>query len=276
MENKEYFHSALLDSLEKHLALREQGQKVGMLSVFKDLETHDLKEVQLSASLLTKMVQNSILSLCFSDGQNEAVDTNKRITILEVTGLDLPSDANTKKEDFEANQYNLNTQLKKALIDKKYTIIHEEMTDWPAELRENPCKVLTADLLNDSNMFRNRVKLQFTNCQKKVVSETKGNSLYKEYDLGFEDALNLSLKTIPTSSPNPNLFVADLKSSIKEEIPRPIDLKEVKEIKNEEKAGMTHTHGFNIATHGTFWNSGLRGYIEKYVGTGRYYLITEA
>ena len=139
-----------------------------------------------------------------------------------------------KFKDFEANQYNLNTQLKKALIDKKYTIIHEEMTDWPAELRENPCKVLTADLLNDSNMFRNRVKLQFTNCQKKVVSETKGNSLYKEYDLGFEDALNLSLKTIPTSSPNPNLFVADLKSSIKKEIPRPIDLKEVKEIKNEE------------------------------------------
>ena len=39
---------------------------------------------------------------------------------------------------------------------------------------------------------------------------------------------------------------------------------------------MTHTHGFNIATHGTFWNSGLRGYIEKYVGTGRYYLITES
>ncbi len=139
-----------------------------------------------------------------------------------------------KFKDFETNKYNLNTQLKKALINKKYTVIHEEMTDWPAELRENPCKVLTAELLNDSNMFRNRVKLQFTNCQKKVVSETKGNSLYKEYDLGFEDALNLSLKTIPTSSPNPNLFVADLKSSIKEEIPRPIDLKEVKEIKNEE------------------------------------------
>ena len=104
LKDKEYFHSALLDSLEKHLALREQGHKVGMLSVFKDLEKHDLKEVQLSASLLTKMVQNSILSLCFSDGQNQAVDTDKRITILEVTGLDLPTDANTKKEDLEANQ----------------------------------------------------------------------------------------------------------------------------------------------------------------------------
>lgn len=141
-----------------------------------------------------------------------------------------------KFKDFEANQYNLNTQLKKALIDKKYTIIHEEMTDWPAELRENPCKVLTADLLNDSNMFRNRVKLQFTNCQKKVVSETKGNSLYKEYDLGFEDALNLSLKTIPTSSPNPNLFVSNIKENVKEQPAKPIDVKEIKEIVTEAPA----------------------------------------
>ena len=141
-----------------------------------------------------------------------------------------------KFKDFESNQYNLNTQLKKALIDKKYTIIHEEMTDWPAELRENPCKVLTADLLNDSNMFRNRVKLQFTNCQKKVVSETKGNSLYKEYDLGFEDALNLSLKTIPTSSPNPNLFVSYIKENVKEQPAKPIDVKEIKEIVTEAPA----------------------------------------
>lgn len=35
----------------------------------------------------------------------------------------------------------------------------------------------------------------------------------------------------------------------------------LKEIKNEEKAGMTHTHGFNIATLGTL-NSGLRGYTK--------------
>jgi hypothetical protein len=41
------------------------------------------------------------------------------------------------------------------------------MTNWPSELRENPCKVLNADLLNDSNMFRNRVKLQFSIARKK-------------------------------------------------------------------------------------------------------------
>lgn len=49
----------------------------------------------------------------------------------------------------------------------------------------------------------------------------------------------------------------------------------LKEIKKEEKAGMLHTHGFNIGSHGTSWNAGSHGYIEKYVGAGRYYLLTE-
>lgn len=34
----------------------------------------------------------------------------------------------------------------------------------------------------------------------------------------------------------------------------------LKDIKNEEKAGITRTHGFNIGTHGTSWNSGSNGY----------------
>ncbi len=48
-----------------------------------------------------------------------------------------------------------------------------------------------------------------------------------------------------------------------------------REIKTEEKLGITHIHGFNIGTHSTSWNSGSRGYIQKYIGAGRYYLITE-
>lgn len=48
-----------------------------------------------------------------------------------------------------------------------------------------------------------------------------------------------------------------------------------KEIKTEEKSKITQIHGFNIGTHSTSWNSGSRGYIQKYLGAGRYYLITE-
>lgn len=46
-------------------------------------------------------------------------------------------------------------------------------------------------------------------------------------------------------------------------------------IKTEEKAGISHNHGFNIGTHSTSWNSGSRGYIQKYIASGRYYMITE-
>ena len=99
LRNKEEFHSAFLDSLDKHLALRERGEKVGMLTVFRDLEKHRSKAVRVSANLLVKMVQNSILSLCFSDGQNQAVDTDSRITVLEVTGLDLPTDEKDELSD---------------------------------------------------------------------------------------------------------------------------------------------------------------------------------
>ena len=113
-----------------------------------------------------------------------------------------------KFKDYETNQYNLNNLLKKALEGKKYKVIQEEMANWPSELRQNPCKVVNAELLNDSNMFRNRVKLQFSDCQKKVVSETKGNSMLKEFDLGFQDALAMSLKNIPNSQPKNNTILA--------------------------------------------------------------------
>lgn len=106
-----------------------------------------------------------------------------------------------KFKDFEANEYNLNTLLKKALEGKKYKVIQEELVNWPLELRQNPCKVLNADLINDSNMFRNRLKLQFSNCEKNVVFETKGTSMIKDFELGYQDAMNISLKNLQNSQP---------------------------------------------------------------------------
>ena len=106
-----------------------------------------------------------------------------------------------KFKDFKTNEYNLNTLLRKALEGKKYKVIQEELVNWPLELRQNPCKVLNADLLNDSNMFRNRVKLQFSNCDKNVVFETKGTSMIKDFELGYQDAMNISLKNLQNSQP---------------------------------------------------------------------------
>lgn len=49
-----------------------------------------------------------------------------------------------------------------------------------------------------------------------------------------------------------------------------------KEMMSEEKPDISHTHGFNLGTNSTSWNLGPRGYIRKYLGAGRYYLLTEA
>lgn len=106
-----------------------------------------------------------------------------------------------KFKDFEANEYNLNILLKKALEGKKYKVIQDDIVNWPLELRQNPCKVLNVDLLNDSNMFRNRVKLQFSNCEKNVIFETKGSSMIKDFELGYQDAMNISLKNLQNSQP---------------------------------------------------------------------------
>ena len=106
-----------------------------------------------------------------------------------------------KFKDFKTNEYNLNTLLKKSLEAKKYKVIQDDIVNWPLELRENPCKVLNAELLNDSNMFRNRVKLQFSNCEKNVIFETKGTSMIKDFELGYQDAMNISLKNLQNSQP---------------------------------------------------------------------------
>lgn len=106
-----------------------------------------------------------------------------------------------KFKDFKTNEYNLNNLLKKALEAKKYKVIQDDIVNWPLELRENPCKVLNADLLNDSNMFRNRVKLQFSNCEKNVIFETKGSSMIKDFELGYQDAMAISLKNLQNSQP---------------------------------------------------------------------------
>ena len=119
-----------------------------------------------------------------------------------------------KFKDFEANEYNLNTLLKKALEGKKYKVIQEELVNWPLELRQNPCKVLNADLINDSNMFRNRVKLQFSNCEKNVIFETKGSSMIKDFELGYQDAMNISLNNLQNSQPKEIEVLAKLTEKI--------------------------------------------------------------
>ncbi len=104
------------------------------------------------------------------------------------------------------NQYNLNKILALKLADKNYKIILEERENWSENL--NRCDILTADLLDDSNMFKNRVKLEFKDCNGKTLSSIPSTSNFKEFDAGFQDALIKSLASVPNSQNTGQTFAA--------------------------------------------------------------------
>ena len=91
LKQNEQFEKELLQMIEKYLILRENGEKVGTKNIMEALTKSETDRVRITAELLLEKMSNSTLSLCFSDGQNKAISMSKRISIIEVTGLELPT-----------------------------------------------------------------------------------------------------------------------------------------------------------------------------------------
>lgn len=106
-----------------------------------------------------------------------------------------------KFNDQDVNKYGLNDLLQLKLKQKKFTVITESKENWPAELLQNPCQILTADLLNTSNMFKNKLKVEFKNCNNKTIGSVDGISSIKEFEPGMREALEVAAKKIPASAP---------------------------------------------------------------------------
>lgn len=110
--------------------------------------------------------------------------------------ISIPSQFETFKEDF-----GLMGMVKNALKSKNYTVISSDKLQWPAEAKANPCGVLMADVVNDSGFLRNKVLLQFKDCNDKMISSVKGVSSIKEFKEGFQDALKQTFTSVSPSSP---------------------------------------------------------------------------
>lgn len=107
----------------------------------------------------------------------------------------------TKFETFKEN-FGLGEMLTKTLRSKNYTVIPSDKLQWPSEAQSNPCNVLMADIINDSGFLRNKVLVQFKDCNDKVVSSAKGASNIKEYKEGYQDALKQTFVSISPANPN--------------------------------------------------------------------------
>lgn len=122
----------------------------------------------------------------------------KAQTVSDYKYIVIPAEFN----DFKDNKaYGLSNLLEKSLKAKKYTVLSSTKNDWPSDALMNPCSILNTDLLNDKSMFRNKLILQFKDCSNKVIFTEKGNSMIKEFEPGFQDALKQTLVKIPVSNP---------------------------------------------------------------------------
>lgn len=117
--------------------------------------------------------------------------------------ISIPVKFETFKEDF-----GLADLLTKTLRSKNYTVIPSDKLRWPAEAQANPCNVLMADVVNDSGFLRNKVLLQFKDCNSKVISSAKGASNIKDFKEGYQDALKQTFVSVSPANPVNNPTVA--------------------------------------------------------------------
>lgn len=101
-----------------------------------------------------------------------------------------------KFADFEKNDYNLNSKLKMLLRKKNYVIIAEGVTEKPEDLQFNQCLATKVDIKELKDSFKNKLEVIFTNCNQKIVGTYQGVSKIKDFEEGFEEALQLATAQI--------------------------------------------------------------------------------
>ncbi|KUJ54715.1 hypothetical protein [Chryseobacterium aquaticum] len=136
-----------------------------------------------------KKLSTIIAAICFTFSYAQKVSDYKYVALPE------------KFTGFKNDQYKLDVLLTNTLKQKKYTVVAGSRNQWTAEANSNPCSVLNADVINDSGFLRNKIILEFKDCNGKVVLSQKASTPIKEFVEGFQDALKQALVTVPVSSP---------------------------------------------------------------------------
>lgn len=99
----------------------------------------------------------------------------------------------SNKYDFqkEKNSYNINNVLKAVLVANNYQVYFEDEV-LPLEVANNKCNALTGVLLDKSNVFLTKVKLQIKDCQNNLLFETSEvKSKEKNVQAGYLEAIQL-------------------------------------------------------------------------------------
>lgn len=116
-----------------------------------------------------------------------------------------------KFKDEKANKYNLNALLISKLKAKNFVVFNETFEERPAGSND-PCSILKAEVTDASNMFTNKVRIDFKDCNEKTVASLEGKSNIKEFEEGMRAALVSSLTNLSPSNPSDQNLVAKQES----------------------------------------------------------------
>ena len=124
----------------------------------------------------------------------------KKILVLLIALFSIISFAQKKqiilissKFDFqkEKNSYNSNNMLKAILTSNNYEVYFDDAV-LPIEIAQNRCNALTGVLVDNSNLFLTKVKLQVKDCQNNLLFETaEVKSREKNIQDGFIEVIKL-------------------------------------------------------------------------------------
>ena len=97
-------------------------------------------------------------------------------------------------KDFAKEDYQLNTGLKTALRKKDYDIVVEKSI--PLDIQINPCIAVKANIEEVKVMFRNKLKVTFTDCNNTMIESFEGVSKEKDFVKGYQEALTIAMNQV--------------------------------------------------------------------------------
>ncbi|MDR2834156.1 MAG: ATP-binding protein [Streptococcaceae bacterium] len=95
--------TAISKAVKTVVAKRRNFEKVGLKHVIELLRNHEEKEIQDVGEFLFEMLDGSLLSLAFSDGDVKGMSYHERATVLEVADLQLPKKDKQELSERERN-----------------------------------------------------------------------------------------------------------------------------------------------------------------------------
>ncbi len=101
-------------------------------------------------------------------------------------------------KDFKDNKYGLTKVLATELQKKGYKIQKGDLMSQEVD----GCQMVYPEVLNTSTFLRNKVKIEFRDCNKNLISSYDGMSLEKDYEAGFLEAIQKAMQKLMVSNPS--------------------------------------------------------------------------